>query len=251
MICGHPLQLSLASLTYVAMMFLKGQKWRQNIPTNGYTCICIFGIKDPVRLGVKEVFELYRAAGITVRMVTGDNINTTKAIAAECGILTDDGVAIEGPDFREKSLEEMKTLILKIQVMALSSPLDKHTLVRQLRTTLGEVVSVTGDGTNDAPALHEADIGLAMGIVGTEVVKESADVEILDENFATIVNVAKWGRSVYVNIQKFVQFQLIVNVVSLVLNFISACIIGSDPSLQSSFFGSILLWIHLVFWHWQ
>ncbi|MCI34771.1 calcium-transporting ATPase plasma membrane-type-like, partial [Trifolium medium] len=91
------------------------------------------------------------------------------AIARECGILTDDGIAIEGPDFREKTQEEMFELIPKIQVMARSSPLDKHTLVKQLRTTFGEVVAVTGDGTNDAPALHEADIGLAMGIAGTEV----------------------------------------------------------------------------------
>lgn len=214
---------------------------RQTIPTNGYTCICIVGIKDPVRPGVKEAVELCRTAGITVRMVTGDNINTAKAIAAECGILTDDGVAIEGPDFREKSLEEMKNLIPKIQVMARSSPLDKHTLVRQLRTTLGEVVAVTGDGTNDAPALHEADIGLAMGIAGTEVAKESADVVILDDNFATIVNVAKWGRSVYVNIQKFVQFQLTVNVVALVLNFVSACITGTAPLTAVQ-----LLWVNLI-----
>lgn len=214
---------------------------RQTIPTNGYTCICIVGIKDPMRPGVKEAVELCRTAGITVRMVTGDNINTAKAIAAECGILTDDGVAIEGPDFRVKSEEEMKTLIPKIQVMARSSPLDKHTLVRQLRTTLGEVVAVTGDGTNDAPALHEADIGLAMGIAGTEVAKESADVVILDDNFATIVNVARWGRSVYVNIQKFVQFQLTVNVVALVLNFVSACITGTAPLTAVQ-----LLWVNLI-----
>jgi Ca2+-transporting ATPase len=213
----------------------------ETIPINGYTCICIVGIKDPVRPGVKEAVEVCRTAGITVRMVTGDNINTARAIATECGILTDDGVAIEGPDFREKSLEEMKTLIPKIQVMARSSPMDKHTLVKELRTTLGEVVAVTGDGTNDAPALHEADIGLAMGIAGTEVAKESADVVILDDNFATIVNVAKWGRSVYVNIQKFVQFQLTVNVVALVLNFVSACITGTAPLTAVQ-----LLWVNLI-----
>ncbi|GFP78903.1 calcium-transporting ATPase 2 plasma membrane-type [Phtheirospermum japonicum] len=186
------------------------------IPETGYTCIGIVGIKDPVRAGVRESVALCRSAGVTVRMVTGDNINTAKAIARECGILTDDGVAIEGPVFREKSLEELHELIPRIQVMARSSPLDKHTLVKHLRTTFNEVVAVTGDGTNDAPALHEADIGLAMGIAGTEVAKESADVIILDDNFSTIVTVAKWGRSVYVNIQKFVQFQLTVNIVALV-----------------------------------
>lgn len=211
------------------------------IPVSGYTCIGIVGIKDPVRPGVKESVALCRSAGVTVRMVTGDNINTAKAIARECGILTDDGIAIEGPDFREKSLEELLKLIPKIQVMARSSPLDKHTLVKHLRTTFGEVVAVTGDGTNDAPALHEADIGLAMGIAGTEVAKESADVIILDDNFSTIVTVAKWGRSVYVNIQKFVQFQLTVNVVALIVNFSSACLTGSAPLTAVQ-----LLWVNMI-----
>ncbi|WOG93018.1 hypothetical protein DCAR_0312297 [Daucus carota subsp. sativus] len=211
------------------------------IPASGYTCIGIVGIKDPVRPGVKESVALCRSAGVTVRMVTGDNINTAKAIARECGILTEDGIAIEGPVFREKSLEELLVLIPKIQVMARSSPLDKHTLVKHLRTTFGEVVAVTGDGTNDAPALHEADIGLAMGIAGTEVAKESADVIILDDNFSTIVTVARWGRSVYVNIQKFVQFQLTVNVVALVVNFSSACLTGSAPLTAVQ-----LLWVNMI-----
>ncbi|KAI8017152.1 Calcium-transporting ATPase 2, plasma membrane-type [Camellia lanceoleosa] len=178
------------------------------IPVSGYTCIGIVGIKDPVRPGVKESVALCRSAGVTVRMVTGDNINTAKAIARECGILTDDGIAIEGPDFREKSLEELLKLIPKIQVMARSSPLDKHTLVKHLRTTFGEVVAVTGDGTNDAPALHEADIGLAMGIAGTE---------------------------------KFVQFQLTVNVVALIVNFSSACLTGSAPLTAVQ-----LLWVNMI-----
>uniref|UniRef100_A0A0D6QSZ9 Calcium-transporting ATPase n=1 Tax=Araucaria cunninghamii TaxID=56994 RepID=A0A0D6QSZ9_ARACU len=213
----------------------------KEIPRNGYTCVSIVGIKDPVRPGVKEAVQVCKSAGITVRMVTGDNINTAKAIATECGILTDDGMAIEGPDFRQRSLEERTMLIPKIQVMARSSPMDKHALVKHLRTDLGEVVAVTGDGTNDAPALHEADVGLAMGIAGTEVAKESADVVILDDNFATIVNVAKWGRSVYVNIQKFVQFQLTVNVVALILNFVSACLTGSAPLTAVQ-----LLWVNLI-----
>ncbi|KAF9621193.1 hypothetical protein IFM89_016687 [Coptis chinensis] len=212
------------------------------IPLKGYTCIAIVGIKDPVRPGVKESVSICRSAGITVRMVTGDNINTAKAIARECGILTDGGIAIEGPVFREKSLEELREIIPKIQVMARSSPLDKHTLVKHLRTTLGEVVAVTGDGTNDAPALHEADIGLAMGIAGTEVAKESADVIILDDNFSTIVTVAKWGRSVYINIQKFVQFQLTVNVVALIVNFSSACL----TAIMRFLVLWLVLWLYIV-----
>ncbi|KAL6622532.1 hypothetical protein ACP70R_032411 [Stipagrostis hirtigluma subsp. patula] len=218
-----------------------GFSMADQIPLRGYTCIGIVGIKDPVRPGVRESVATCRAAGITVRMVTGDNINTAKAIARECGILTEDGLAIEGPEFREKSLDELLKLVPKIQVMARSSPLDKHTLVKHLRTTFNEVVAVTGDGTNDAPALHEADIGLAMGIAGTEVAKESADVIILDDNFSTIVTVAKWGRSVYINIQKFVQFQLTVNVVALLVNFSSACFTGNAPLTAVQ-----LLWVNMI-----
>ncbi|KAJ7952760.1 Calcium-transporting ATPase [Quillaja saponaria] len=232
---------ALRTLCLAYMELENGFSAEDPIPLSGYTCIGIVGIKDPVRPGVKESVAVCRSAGITVRMVTGDNINTAKAIARECGILTDDGIAIEGPDFREKNQEELLQLIPKIQVMARSSPLDKHTLVKHLRTSLGEVVAVTGDGTNDAPALHEADIGLAMGIAGTEVAKESADVIILDDNFSTIVTVGKWGRSVYINIQKFVQFQLTVNVVALLVNFTSACMTGSAPLTAVQ-----LLWVNMI-----
>ncbi|KAG0477412.1 hypothetical protein HPP92_014253 [Vanilla planifolia] len=213
---------------------------RDEIPTDGYTLIAVFGIKDPVRPGVREAVQICMAAGITVRMVTGDNIYTAKAIAKECGILTDDGLAMEGPEFRSKSPGEMKEFIPKLQVLARSLPLDKHTLVTNLRN-MGEVVAVTGDGTNDAPALHEADIGLAMGIAGTEVAKENADVIVLDDNFTTIINVAKWGRAVYINIQKFVQFQLTVNVVALMVNFVSACITGDAPLTAVQ-----LLWVNMI-----
>ncbi|CAL5381760.1 unnamed protein product [Camellia sinensis] len=222
-----------------------------SIPDEDYTLIVVVGIKDPVRPGVKEAVQTCLAAGIKVRMVTGDNINTAKAIAKECGILTDDGIAIEGSDFRDKTTQEMKEIIPRLQVMARSLPLDKHKLVAHLRTEFKEIVAVTGDGTNDAPALHEADIGLAMGIAGTEILKtqnwtpqvakENADVVIMDDNFKTIVNVAKWGRSVYINIQKFVQFQLTVNIVALMINFISACISGSAPLTAVQ-----LLWVNMI-----
>ncbi|KAK0596740.1 hypothetical protein LWI29_018555 [Acer saccharum] len=220
---------------------INDSSYENNIPDNGYTLIAVVGIKDPVRPGVKEAVQTCLAAGITVRMVTGDNINTAKAIARECGILTPDGEAVEGPEFRNMSPDEMKRIIPKLQVMARSMPLDKHTLVTQLKNTFGEVVAVTGDGTNDAPALKESDIGLAMGIAGTEVAKESADVIVLDDNFSTIVNVAKWGRSVYINIQKFVQFQLTVNIVALIINFVSACISGSAPLTAVQ-----LLWVNMI-----
>ncbi|XP_017432839.1 probable calcium-transporting ATPase 9, plasma membrane-type isoform X5 [Vigna angularis] len=147
----------------------------------------------------------------------------------------------EGPDFRNKSQQELEKIIPKIQVMARSLPLDKHKLVTHLREDFNEVVAVTGDGTNDAPALHEADIGLAMGIAGTEVAKENADVIVMDDNFSTIVKVTRWGRSVYINIQKFVQFQLTVNVVALMLNFVSACVSGSAPLSAVQ-----MLWVNMI-----
>ncbi|XP_065635397.1 calcium-transporting ATPase 4, plasma membrane-type-like [Quercus suber] len=225
----------------LAFKDIKGISSADSIPEDGYTLISVIGIKDPVRPGVREAVKTCLAAGITVRMVTGDNINTAKAIAKECGILTENGIAIEGSDFRNKSPQEMEEIIPKLQVMARSLPLDKHTLVTHLRNVTKEVVAVTGDGTNDAPALHEADIGLAMGIAGTEVAKENADVIVMDDNFSTIVNVARWGRSVYINIQKFVQFQLTVNVVALMLNFICACVSGSTPLTTVQ-----MLWVNLI-----
>ncbi|KAH6828721.1 autoinhibited Ca2+-ATPase 11 [Perilla frutescens var. hirtella] len=212
-----------------------------SIPDHGYTLITVVGIKDPVRPGVKEAVKTCMEAGITVRMVTGDNINTAKAIAKECGILKeDDDLAVEGPTFRHKNALEMERDIPRLKVMARASPTDKHVLVKTCRRLL-EVAAVTGDGTNDAPAMHEADIGLAMGIAGTEVAKESADVIVMDDNFSTIVTVAKWGRAVYINIQKFVQFQLTVNIVALMINFISACASGSTPLTAVQ-----LLWVNLI-----
>nr|POF08694.1 putative calcium-transporting atpase 11, plasma membrane-type [Quercus suber] len=213
-----------------------------SIPDSGYTLIAVVGIKDPVRPGVKDAVLTCLAAGITVCMVTGDNKYTAEAIARECGILTEDEVAIEGPEFRSMSPEQMKDIIPRIQVMAWSLPSDKHTLVTHLRKTFGEVVAVvTGDGTNDAPAFHESDIGLAMDIAGTQVAKDSADVILLDENFMTIVNVVRWGRAVYINNQKILQFQLTVIVVALVLHFASACISGSTPLT-----GVQLLWVNFM-----
>ncbi|MBA0571483.1 hypothetical protein Golob_005055 [Gossypium lobatum] len=212
-----------------------------SIPQENYTLIAVIGIKDPVRPGVRQAVETCLSAGIKVRIVTGDNINTAKAIARECGILTENGLAIEGPEFRDMSPRQMEETIPKLQVLARSLPLDKHKLVTYLRKEFKEVVAVTGDGTNDAPALHEADIGLAMGIAGTEVAKENADVIIMDDNFATIQNVARWGRAVYINIQKFVQFQLTVNIVALMLNFVSACISGSAPLTAVQ-----LLWVNMI-----
>ncbi|KAG4949350.1 hypothetical protein JHK85_043212 [Glycine max] len=180
-----------------------------------------------------------------VKMVTGDNVKTAKAIALECGILNSYADAtepniIEGKTFRGYSDAQRDEIADRISVMGRSSPNDKLLLVQALRRK-GHVVAVTGDGTNDAPALHEADIGLAMGIQGTEVAKESSDIIILDDNFASVVKVVRWGRSVYANIQKFIQFQLTVNVAALVINVVAAISSGDVPLNAVQ-----LLWVNLI-----
>ncbi|KAM3276383.1 hypothetical protein ACQJBY_044651 [Aegilops geniculata] len=201
--------------------------------------------KDPCRPGVRDAVQLCSAAGVKVRMVTGDNVETAKAIAYECGILNTEDVAsetivIEGKVFREMSETAREEVADKITVMGRSSPNDKLLLVQALKRK-GHVVAVTGDGTNDAPALHEADIGLSMGISGTEVAKESSDIIILDDDFTSVVKVVRWGRSVYANIQKFIQFQLTVNVAALVINVVAAVSSGAVPLNAVE-----LLWVNLI-----
>ncbi|XP_072963487.1 calcium-transporting ATPase 5, plasma membrane-type-like isoform X2 [Typha angustifolia] len=215
-----------------------------SLPEDNLILLAIVGIKDPCRPGVRDAVRLCQEAGVKVRMVTGDNLHTAKAIAFECGILTDRNVSeptvIEGRVFRAYSDAEREKAAQKISVMGRSSPNDKLLLVKALRNT-GHVVAVTGDGTNDAPALHEADIGLAMGIQGTEVAKESSDIIILDDNFASVVKVVRWGRSVYANIQKFIQFQLTVNVAALIINVVAAVSSGNVPLNAVQ-----LLWVNLI-----
>ncbi|KAL1325869.1 calcium-transporting ATPase 8, plasma membrane-type isoform X6 [Arachis hypogaea] len=201
--------------------------------------------KDPCRPGVKDSVELCQKSGVKVKMVTGDNVKTAKAIAVECGILNSlaeatEPIIIEGKTFRAMTDAQRDEIAEAISVMGRSSPNDKLLLVQALRRK-GHVVAVTGDGTNDAPALHEADIGLAMGIQGTEVAKESSDIIILDDNFASVVKVVRWGRSVYANIQKFIQFQLTVNVAALVINVVAAVSSGDVPLNAVQ-----LLWVNLI-----
>ncbi|CAN6915337.1 unnamed protein product [Brassica oleracea] len=215
------------------------------LPEDELVLLAIVGIKDPCRPGVKNSVLLCQKAGVKVRMVTGDNIQTAKAIALECGILASDSDAseptlIEGKVFRSYSEAERDGICEEISVMGRSSPNDKLLLVQSLKRK-GHVVAVTGDGTNDAPALHEADIGLSMGIQGTEVAKEKSDIIILDDNFESVVKVVRWGRSVYANIQKFIQFQLTVNVAALVINVVAAISSGDVPLTAVQ-----LLWVNLI-----
>jgi P-type Ca2+ transporter type 2C len=172
----------------------------------------LVGIRDPLREGAREAVQACLKAGAIVRMVTGDNILTAKAIAKECGILSPaptpvascSDIAMEGAEFRSLSTEERDRIIPNLKVLARSSPDDKRILVMRLKE-MGEIVAVTGDGTNDAPALAAADIGLSMGISGTEIAREASSIVLLDDNFASIVKAIMWGRAVNDAVKKFLQ----------------------------------------------
>ncbi|ODQ68360.1 calcium-translocating P-type ATPase [Nadsonia fulvescens var. elongata DSM 6958] len=208
------------------------------------TFLGMVGIMDPLRPGVKQAVADCQIAGVVVRMVTGDNITTAKAIALDCGIYHPDsgGIALEGPSFRRMSSEDIYTLLPHLEVLARSSPEDKRRLVQHLKD-LGETVAVTGDGTNDAPALKLADIGFSMGIAGTEVAKEASAIILMDDNFGSIVKAIMWGRTVNDAVRKFLQFQLTVNVTAVLLTFVSAVVDVHGTSVLSAV---QLLWVNLI-----
>eukprot|EP00533_Pseudo-nitzschia_delicatissima_P000352 CAMPEP_0116114046 /NCGR_PEP_ID=MMETSP0327-20121206/19818_1 /TAXON_ID=44447 /ORGANISM="Pseudo-nitzschia delicatissima, Strain B596" /LENGTH=1048 /DNA_ID=CAMNT_0003607415 /DNA_START=71 /DNA_END=3218 /DNA_ORIENTATION=+ len=240
----------------------------------------LVGIADPLREDVVDAIAVCQRAGIFVRMVTGDNIETARAIAKQAGILTEGGMAMTGEEFRKLTPAKLDAILPKLQVLARSSPEDKHTLVQRLnggllpeteeewleqhpgrdfatekdlllpgykaewalsRDGVGEVVGVTGDGTNDGPALKAADVGLSMGLSGTDVAKNASDIIIMDDKFSSIIKAVLWGRSVFDNIRKFLQFQLTVNVVALTITFLSA-LVGYDPPLNAV----MMLWVNLI-----
>jgi len=241
------------------------------IEEGDYTLICIAGIKDIIRDEVPGAVKDCNRAGVRVRMVTGDNKTTAIAIAKECGILDNDEeeyeacVCMEGPEFYnyvgglihkdtgeniavmgkdpsvEKigNMEHMKNVRQKLKVLARSRPNDKYIMVTGLRE-LGDIVAVTGDGTNDAPALRKADVGFAMK-TGTQVAHTASDIIIQDDNFASIVKACKWGRNVFDNIRRFLQFQLTVNVVALVTSFIGSVVLWESPLAAIQ-----LLWVNLI-----
>ncbi|KAG8199832.1 hypothetical protein JTE90_000919 [Oedothorax gibbosus] len=219
------------------------------------TCICIVGIEDPVRPEVPDAIKKCQRSGITVRMVTGDNVNTARSIALKCGIIrpTDDFIVLDGKEFnrriRDSSGEFQQHLFDKVwprlRVLARSSPQDKYTLVKGIIDSKlnanREVVAVTGDGTNDGPALKKADVGFAMGIAGTDVAKEASDIILTDDNFTSIVKAVMWGRNVYDSIAKFLQFQLTVNIVAVIVAFVGACAIEDSPLKAVQ-----MLWVNLI-----
>jgi len=229
---------------------------------------------DVVRTEVPEAVAICKGAGVTVRMVTGDNIVTAMAIAEICKIITpeeigDPRVCLEGPEFYEKmgglvcltckkaspqdcecepkdrkekvrNFSEFKSLMSRLKVLARSRPEDKYLLVTGLRN-MGDVVAVTGDGTNDAPALKKADVGFGMGKTGTDTCKKAADILIQDDSFYSVVKAVSWGRNVYDNIQRFLQFQLTVNVNALITTFFSSCFMKASPLQPIQ-----LLWVNLI-----
>jgi P-type Ca2+ transporter type 2C len=209
------------------------------------TWISVLGIQDPVRNGVSKAIEDCQRAGVRVIMVTGDNIETARAIAKETGILVGEDTAettMEGPQFRQVNDFERQHKIEKLCVLARSSPEDKEILVKTLRSQ-GHVVAVTGDGTNDAQALKAADVGFSMGIAGTEVAKEASDIILMDDNFSSIVKALAWGRTVNDAVKKFLQFQITVNITAVILTFVTAV---SSPNETSVLNAVQLLWVNLI-----
>ena len=208
---------------------------------NGLIFNAFVGIKDPLREDVKEAVTTARTAGITTKMLTGDNINTARAIGSELGLLDAPGSkAVESSYIDTLSDEELREEIKHINIVGRSKPETKMRIVQALQAN-GEVVGVTGDGINDAPALHKADVGIAMGIAGTEVSKNAADIILTDDSFSTIVRGIQWGRGIYENFQRFIQFQLTVNVVAFIIAVVSQLLGQEMPFTTIQ-----LLWVNII-----
>ncbi len=211
----------------------------------GLTFVGLVGMIDPPRPECKVAVATCRQAGIKPVMITGDHIVTATAIAKELGIFVDGDKSITGAQLDEMSDEELDREVRNISVYARVSPENKIRIVKAWQKK-GEVVSMTGDGVNDAPALKAADIGCAMGITGTDVAKGAADMTLTDDNFATIVDAVKEGRGIYENIKKVVGFLLSTNLAEVLVVFISTVILGSIAGLGNPFIPIQLLWINLV-----
>ncbi|KIL58739.1 hypothetical protein M378DRAFT_86043 [Amanita muscaria Koide BX008] len=206
------------------------------------TLIGIAGIEDPLREGVRDAVLKCLKAGVCVKMCTGDNVLTARSIASQCGIYTPDGTIMEGPAFRQLTQAQRLESVPNLQVLARSSPEDKKILVETLQR-LGHVVGVTGDGTNDGPALKRANVGFSMGIAGTEVAKEASDIILMDDNFSSIIKAIIWGRCVNDAVKKFLQFQISTNVTAVVITFTTAVASTNEQSVLSAV---QLLWVNII-----
>jgi len=212
------------------------------INTNKLHFVGVFALHDDIREGVKESMEECMSAGISVKIVTGDNPGTAKEIGRKIGLWTDaDGEKniITGTELEKLTDKELEKRVMDIKIIARARPMDKKRLVETLKR-LDQVVAVTGDGTNDAPALNTADVGLAMGN-GTAVAKDASDMIIQDNSFSTIANAVMWGRSLYKNIQRFLLFQLTVNVAACFLVLFGA-FLGTETPLTVT----QMLWVNLI-----
>lgn len=197
-------------------------------------------ISDPLRSEVYEAVRSCRNAGISLKILTGDNIVTVTAIANELHLLENGNYAIEAGEIADMNDSELLRRLPSISVIARSTPATKMRIVNLLKTQ-GNIVAVTGDGINDAPALKNADVGIAMGISGTEVSKEASDIVLLDDSFATIVKAVEWGRNIYENFKRFISFQLTVNLASVIVVFVSILF-----GLKAPFTALQLLWINII-----
>jgi len=210
--------------------------------TNKLKFVGVFAIQDDIREGVKESMEECMKAGIAVKIVTGDNPGTAKEIGRKIGLWTkddNDKNIITGSEMAKLSDKQLKERVMDIKIIARARPMDKKRLVEALQD-LDQVVAVTGDGTNDAPALNKADVGLAMGN-GTQVAKDASDMIIQDNSFSTIANAVMWGRSLYKNIQRFLLFQLTVNVAACFLVLFGAFLGTESPLTVTQ-----MLWVNLI-----
>lgn len=204
------------------------------------TLLAIFSIRDTIRPDTPSCIDKVRNAGIRVVMLTGDHPSTAAAIAQDCRILNSSNRCITGDNIRNMKSDEIYKMMKDVCVVARSTPLDKHTIVQAFKNH-GEIVAVTGDGTNDVPALMAANVGLAMGLSGTELAKEASDICILDDNFNSIVKAVVWGRGVGNNIRRFLQFQLTANAVTLIVSTFDALFSAKAP-----FKAVQLLWVNLI-----
>ena len=215
---------------------------RQLVAQGGLRLIGVAAITDPVREEVPAAVAAVRRAGIQIKIVTGDTAGTAVEIARRIGLWEEgDGEdnVITGSEFARLSDEEASKRLASLKVMARAGPMDKQRLVSLLQAQ-GEVVAVTGDGTNDAPALNHAQVGLSMGS-GTSVAKEASDITLIDDSFGSIATAVMWGRSLYKNIQRFITFQLTICITALVVSIIGA-FVGSEMPLTVT----QILWVNLI-----
>lgn len=219
---------------------------------SGLTFVGMVGMIDPPREEAKEAVKKCISAGIKTVMITGDHKITATAIAKELGILKNESEAITGAELEKMTDEELKSKVRNISVYARVSPEHKVRIVKAWQAN-GEIVAMTGDGVNDAPALKKAEIGCAMGIVGTDVAKEAADVILTDDNFATVVSAVEEGRRIYDNILKAIAFLLSSNVGEIVVLFLAILLtpvfankFGIDPNEINVLLPAQILWINLV-----